>query len=273
MWFDPDLPTPIRHAAEQGDQSPQRHGWQRHDGRAYGRQRIVDGPYDLTLHLVKRLTNATRRSGGDWAVRLSVADERPPADEADARRRAEQKAQFEHLLPADPNLRPQKKRVALTFYVGDGRWESTPGQGIAVGVPPLPEGKSGAAGRRRRLGEKGLLLVAQGPPHPDVGGGGWSLRAVPGDPGAGGVKGTAAPARNAAAANVRVLAMRPREETFGGRQQQQKQWGGGGGSGKAGAGEGPGAEALVRAADIVRNDLMQGVRERGCVGLEALSFT
>jgi hypothetical protein len=256
MWFDPDLPTPIRHAAEQGDNAPQRHGWQRHDGRSYGRQRIVDGAYDLTVHMVKRFTNATRSSGGDWAVRLSVGAERPPADEAEAQRRSQEAAQFEHLLPPDPNLRQQKQRLALVWYIGDARWGAG-GSELSVGVPPLPAGARGAAGRRRRLGDKGLLL-AQGVAHPDVGGGGWSVRVVPGESGA---PGFAAPTRHAAAANVRVLALRPREEMFSG--------GGGGGSGsgkkKAASepGEGPGAEALVRAADLVRQDLLQGVRERG----------
>jgi mannosyl-oligosaccharide glucosidase len=57
MWFDasagaafePD--SAVRHEAQQSDRLIS-YGWLVHDGRSYGRQEIMDGPFNITLQMV-----------------------------------------------------------------------------------------------------------------------------------------------------------------------------------------------------------------------------
>ncbi|KAJ9508905.1 hypothetical protein QJQ45_028217 [Haematococcus lacustris] len=76
MWFNPDSPQDfvqqrVRHLASQDDQLA-RYGWERHDGRSYGRQTLVDGSVTLTLSMVK-VQGAGKGPGGDWAVRIKTS--------------------------------------------------------------------------------------------------------------------------------------------------------------------------------------------------------
>ncbi len=62
MWFDPaDAATvtqqQLRHEASQGD-GLNSYGWLRHDGRSYGRQRLVDGDYEISLQMVRSVAAA-----------------------------------------------------------------------------------------------------------------------------------------------------------------------------------------------------------------------
>ncbi|GFH27403.1 uncharacterized protein HaLaN_25716, partial [Haematococcus lacustris] len=49
-----------------------RYGWERHDGRSFGRQTLVDGSVTLTLSMVK-VQGAGKGPGGDWAVRIKTS--------------------------------------------------------------------------------------------------------------------------------------------------------------------------------------------------------
>ncbi|KAL6757456.1 glycoside hydrolase [Haematococcus lacustris] len=76
MWFNPDSPQDfvqqrVRHLASQDDQLA-RYGWERHDGRSFGRQTLVDGSVTLTLSMVK-VQGAGKGPGGDWAVRIKTS--------------------------------------------------------------------------------------------------------------------------------------------------------------------------------------------------------
>lgn len=58
----------LRHWCEQGDNLG-KYGWLQHDGRNFGLQEIVDGPFKLTTSFVKRPGGS---SGGDWTARVEV---------------------------------------------------------------------------------------------------------------------------------------------------------------------------------------------------------
>lgn len=77
MWYFPrNLRSDgggIRHWCEQGD-NLQRYGWTEHDGRNFGVQEIVDGPFLLTTSFVKRLGGD---HGGDWTARVGVVSKDP----------------------------------------------------------------------------------------------------------------------------------------------------------------------------------------------------
>ncbi len=94
------------------------YGWQRHDGRSYGRQTVVDEAVVLTMHMVKVGQHAKPRAGtlhilrsstsqvvsnvsgpgGDWAVRIATA-RRP--------------------TPKGGMSIPRQKRVSLVMYISD----------------------------------------------------------------------------------------------------------------------------------------------------------
>lgn len=57
-----------RHWCEQGD-NLEKYGWLQHDGRNFGIQEIIDGPFKLTTSFVKRPGGL---KGGDWTARVSV---------------------------------------------------------------------------------------------------------------------------------------------------------------------------------------------------------
>jgi mannosyl-oligosaccharide glucosidase len=64
MWFDPDGGDAVRHAALPSD-GVTTFGWLQHDGRGYGRQRIVDGKLELHISWVRP---APRREAGRVVV-------------------------------------------------------------------------------------------------------------------------------------------------------------------------------------------------------------
>lgn len=58
----------FRHWCEQGD-NLEKYGWLQHDGRNFGVQEIIDGPFKLTTSFVKRPGGP---KGGDWTARVAV---------------------------------------------------------------------------------------------------------------------------------------------------------------------------------------------------------
>ena len=75
MWVDPRRPDAIqniRHQAEQRDGLSQ-YGWVAHDGECFGRQRLIDGRFNISTSFIKKVDDDEDEES-DWAVRIAAGE-------------------------------------------------------------------------------------------------------------------------------------------------------------------------------------------------------